>query len=64
MKYRGHHIILLLVSIMALPVAAAAGERVGPEVYQRTVFLGDSITDGNTYPQLVRDALAGASCRR
>ncbi|HZK82168.1 MAG TPA: GDSL-type esterase/lipase family protein, partial [Humisphaera sp.] len=34
--------------------------KIPPAVYHRTVFLGDSITDGNTYPQLVRDALAGA----
>ena len=29
-------------------------------IYRRTVFLGDSITDGNTYSCLVRDALADA----
>jgi lysophospholipase L1-like esterase len=32
-------------------------EKVRPEVYRRTVFIGDSITDGNTYPALVRTAL-------
>src|SRR5437588_3238182 len=47
-------------------VAAATGGpahelgKIPPRVYRRTVFLGDSITDGNTYPALVRDALAGA----
>lgn len=34
--------------------------RLSAKVLQRTVFLGDSITDGNTYPMLVRDALASA----
>ncbi|MDB5293174.1 MAG: family lipolytic protein [Phycisphaerales bacterium] len=34
-------------------------EKLPPAVFQRTAFLGDSITDGNTYPQLVRDALIG-----
>ena len=33
-------------------------------VYRRTVFLGDSITDGNTYPSLVPDALQQAGRRR
>jgi len=31
-----------------------------PSVFARTAFLGDSITDGNTYPLLVRAALAQA----
>ena len=34
--------------------------KIAPAVYQRTVFLGDSITDGNTYPLLVRGALQQA----
>ena len=33
-------------------------------VYRRTVFLGDSITDGNTYPSLVPDALRQAGLER
>jgi lysophospholipase L1-like esterase len=36
-----------------------APDKLPPAVFHRTAFLGDSITDGNTYPQLVRDALAG-----
>ena len=32
-------------------------EKISPAVYHRTAFLGDSITDGDTYPKLVRDAL-------
>ena len=31
-----------------------------PETFRRIVFLGDSITDGNTYPLLVQSALFGA----
>ena len=31
---------------------------VSKKVLKRVVFLGDSITDGNTYPMLLRDALA------
>src|SRR5437879_604570 len=31
-----------------------------PATYRRTAFLGDSITDGNTYPQLVRRAFLDA----
>lgn len=38
---------------------ARAAEMIPPEIYHRTAFLGDSITDGDTYPKLVRDALAG-----
>src|SRR5438874_13349439 len=34
--------------------------RLAPAVYRRTAFLGDSITDGNSYPQLVRRALLEA----
>lgn len=34
--------------------------KVSPAIYHRTVFLGDSITDGNTYPLLVRSALQQA----
>jgi lysophospholipase L1-like esterase len=47
------------------PAARAADgpnlEKIEPLTYHRTVFLGDSITDGNTYPQLVRDALGDVS---
>ncbi|MGI4788744.1 MAG: SGNH/GDSL hydrolase family protein [Janthinobacterium lividum] len=32
-----------------------------PTEFARTVFLGDSFTDGNTYPRLVRDSLAAAN---
>jgi lysophospholipase L1-like esterase len=38
----------------------ASAEKIPAAVYHRTVFLGDSITDGDTYPKLVRDAIAGA----
>ncbi len=43
---------LVCVALSPAPARAAAGERI--------VFLGDSITDGNTYPLLVRQALAEA----
>jgi len=55
----------------ALPVHAAPGQpaaspvlsRLPAKVLKRTVFLGDSITDGNTYPMLVRDALGQAGVK-
>ncbi|HWE02410.1 MAG TPA: GDSL-type esterase/lipase family protein [Tepidisphaeraceae bacterium] len=61
---RRHRTLLFLLLVVA-PVtrpthAADAAAKIPPTVYHRTVFLGDSITDGNTYPQLVRDALADA----
>lgn len=46
-----------------LPLSAPAlraADKIPPTVYHRTAFLGDSITDGNTYPVLVRDALDDA----
>ena len=41
-------------------VAGCSGVRAGRTAAQRIVFLGDSITDGFTYPLLVRQALAEA----
>ncbi|HYE05825.1 MAG TPA: GDSL-type esterase/lipase family protein [Planctomycetota bacterium] len=41
-------------------ICVAAQEPSVPAVPRRVVFIGDSITDGNTYPQLVRQALSGA----
>ncbi len=38
----------------------AAPNKIPPQVYRRTAFLGDSITDGNTYPSFVREALMNA----
>src|ERR1043165_3787682 len=35
----------------------AESERLAPGVCRRIVFLGDSITDGNTYPLLIESAL-------
>ncbi|HET6249905.1 MAG TPA: GDSL-type esterase/lipase family protein [Tepidisphaeraceae bacterium] len=54
-----------LILSLALAATACAADapseaKLTPEIYHRTVFLGDSITDGNTYPQLVRDAFAQA----
>ncbi len=50
---------ILLLIIFASPLRAAP-PKLSPTVFARTAFLGDSITDGNTYPQLVRDGLANA----
>ena len=44
----------------AWAVAGCSGARAGRTAAQRIVFLGDSITDGFTYPLLVRQALAEA----
>jgi lysophospholipase L1-like esterase len=55
--------IALLVAIcgsLALCQRSTAAEKIAPAVYHRIAFLGDSITDGDTYPKLVRDALASA----
>lgn len=48
--------------LLAQPSEAieSARAKISPEAYRRTVFMGDSITDGNTYPLLVRDALQDA----
>jgi lysophospholipase L1-like esterase len=43
--------------LLALSLGA---DKPGDKTPQRIVFLGDSITDGNTYPLLVRQALAEA----
>lgn len=51
---RGQGVTLALCA-MLLPVPGA-----GADGIQRIVFVGDSITDGHTYPQLVRQALAEA----
>lgn len=59
--------VLLVISVptvFAGGSSPAAPAPVPPAVYQRTVFLGDSITDGYTYPQLVRDSLAAAKLPR
>ena len=48
----------VLTCMFAVPGSAA--EKMPPAVYHRTAFLGDSITDGDTYPQLVRQALDDA----
>lgn len=49
---------------MIIPELSARQDKMPYQVYQRTVFLGDSITDGNTYPMLVPDALRQAGLRR
>ncbi len=58
--------ILLLAAVST--ICRADGDalitKLPPAVYHRTAFLGDSITDGNTYPQLVRDGLADAGLPR
>jgi len=46
--------------LMMVTMQPAFAEPVAPDVYRRTVFIGDSITDGDTYPQLVRSALDDA----
>src|SRR4051812_42587846 len=46
--------VVVLALAGVLPGARAADEP------QRLVFVGDSITDGNTYPLLLRQALADA----
>lgn len=53
----------LILTIAPSALAAerpGAPEKIPPVVYRRAAFLGDSITDGDTYPQLVRIALADA----
>jgi lysophospholipase L1-like esterase len=50
----------LVGGILARCNESFAAEKVVPAVYHRTAFLGDSITDGDTYPQLVRAALSAA----
>src|SRR5262245_11146114 len=52
--------ILLVTGGVVSAEDAHRAKRFPPSAYQRTVFLGDSITDGNTYPQLVRRALLDA----
>lgn len=55
---------VLCVAVLAVAVSAkhrvpAAKALLSP-THQRIVFLGDSITDGNTYPTLIRQALTEA----
>lgn len=47
-----------LMILTLLPVSVAAGA--DKAEHARLVFVGDSITDGHTYPQLIRQALAEA----
>ncbi len=53
---------IIIIAILAATGvrASSASEKISAAVYHRTAFLGDSITDGNTYPVLVRDALEDA----
>jgi lysophospholipase L1-like esterase len=53
-------VILLLMTGFACADEGPRSKRLPQSAYRRTVFLGDSITDGNTYPQLVRRALLDA----
>jgi lysophospholipase L1-like esterase len=46
--------------LAALLTAALAAAPAHADAPQRIVFVGDSITDGNTYPLLIRQALAEA----
>jgi lysophospholipase L1-like esterase len=50
----------LLLIVQPAGAVESARAKISPEIYRRTVFMGDSITDGNTYPLLVRDALQDA----
>src|SRR5947209_2823193 len=50
------HSTRLALLFLLLPVSAPADDK-PPE---RIVFVGDSITDGHTYPQLIRQALLDA----
>ncbi|MFW5858122.1 MAG: SGNH/GDSL hydrolase family protein [Planctomycetota bacterium] len=53
-------LLCLLLAIAAGPVGCAGDHSGETTVPERIVFLGDSITDGFTYPLLVRQALAEA----
>jgi lysophospholipase L1-like esterase len=51
-------VVILSLQTTAVANAQLAAQPVAQAVFARTVFLGDSITDGDTYPQLVRDSLS------
>src|SRR5579884_287728 len=52
--------VAVLISAAPLGGGQPAREKIAPSIFARTAFLGDSITDGNTYPCLVCDALNDA----
>ena len=58
------HTTTLWVPLLALYVAAISPSSAAlQDPRERIVFVGDSITDGHTYPQLVRQALEDAGLR-
>jgi acyl-CoA thioesterase-1 len=62
MNSTSRRLALVTLASLSLPVLAADPPEPGKApATERIVFVGDSITDGHTYPQLVRQALAEAS---
>ncbi|MBV9469591.1 MAG: hypothetical protein JOZ57_10150, partial [Abitibacteriaceae bacterium] len=53
--------VVLLASITLSLACSGSTHLTARASKQRIVFLGDSITDGNTYPQLIRQALGDAA---
>lgn len=51
---------VIFLAVSLLLVTALSGAPTNAPRDRRVVFLGDSITDGHTYPQLVRQALGSA----
>lgn len=59
-KHVGLLMLVALLTSIASATKAAPGKPLLSPTHQRIVFLGDSITDGNTYPTLIHQALAEA----